>query len=206
MKKKFFAILFFTCPGLSYAQVDEGASLGVRAGVNFSFLTIKNATVTLAPGVNVGIFSKATIINKFSLQPELSASLQNSKITFNEQIDKTKISLSLYYAECAFLGVYNINSHLSVHAGPFISYLFNTSFKYEVPDTMNTSDFISRNNFYDINFGLIYGGSIEFKRFDLGARINHGLFIIGKKSGLLGYNDFLRTKNSFFQLYGAYIF
>lgn len=196
-----FAFTFST----AQVHIDEGASLGVRAGVNFSFLNFANAKESFSPGASIGIYSKAPLIDKFSFQPELSASMQNTSVEFDETLNGSKIKLSLYYAEVAFLGAYNINYHVSVHAGAFISYLFRFTLKNENAN-VEIENYISRKNFNDLNFGLITGGAYEFKRFDVGARMNWGMFVIGRNSTSLNYSPYLQTKNSFFQIYGAYIF
>ncbi|MFI5218451.1 MAG: porin family protein [Bacteroidia bacterium] len=207
MKKLFFTVCYCFAITFSMAQVhmDEGASMGVRAGMNFSLLNFGNASESFSPGASIGIFSKATLQGQFSFQPELSASMQNTNVEFDESLGGAKFSLSFYYAEVAFLGVYNINYHVSVHAGAFLSYLFRFTSKNENVN-VEAENYISRKNFYDINFGLITGGAYEFKRFDIGLRMNFGMFTIGKNDTLEGYSPYTQTKNSYFQVYGAYIF
>jgi hypothetical protein len=206
MKKFFITFLCSLSVLIAHAQVEEGASAGVRAGVNFSFIDIQHASESFAPGLSIGFFSKATLKGKFSFQPELSASLQNADVTLDESIGGGKLRLSLYYVETAFSGVYNISEHISVHAGAFISYLFQYKINNESAEQDFIDDYISRKNFYDINLGLVAGAAYEFRRFDTGVRMNFGMFTIGKDNTQLDYSPYVQTKNSFFQFYGAYIF
>ena len=143
---------------MAQVHMDEGASLGVRPGMNFSFLNFGSAKESFSPGASIGLFSKAPIYNQFSFQPEISASMQNTIVEFDETLNSSKINLSLYYAEVAFLGVYNINYHVSVHAGVFISYLFRLTMKNENANH-EIENYIGRKNFNDLNFGLITGGA-----------------------------------------------
>lgn len=205
MKKILFTTLYGLITVFSPAQVEEGALMGIRVGVNFSLLNFPYSTETFYPGVSLGLFSKATLHGRFSFQPELSASLQNTTIKFDEALGSDKIRLSFYYAECAFLGAYNITEQVSVHAGAFVSYLFHFTTKDETANDGNEK-YISRKNFYDINLGLVTGGAYEFKRYDVGVRINFGMFTIGKNDTLQDYSPYAQTKNSYFQIYGAYIF
>jgi hypothetical protein len=206
MRKFFVTVLYSLSVLIAYAQVEEGASAGVRVGVNFSFLDIQHASETFAPGVSIGFFSKATLKGKFSFQPELSASLQNANVELDESIGGGKIRLSLYYVETAFSGVYNVSEHISVHAGAFISYLFHFKVNNESADDDFVENYISRKNFYDINLGLVAGAAYEFRRFDTGLRMNFGMFTIGKDNTQLDYSPYVQTKNSYLQVYGAYIF
>lgn len=192
--------LFF-CSAI--AQNEEGAIMAVRIGSNLSFLNVGKATVSPSPGISLGFFSKANVVGKFSIEPEISAVLQNINIDFNELSEEGKVKLALAYTGCAFMGVYNINDKISIHAGPFISYLFYTSVKNE---SGPIAALIGRKNFFDINYGLNYGIVLELKRFDIGLRYSQGLFNIGKERDILGNTDLFKTKNSFLELYAAYIF
>lgn len=186
------------------AQHEEGATLGIRAGVNYSFLNFNNANESLMPGAGIGLYSKAPIDGKFYIQPEISAAYQNIKVDL-EDLDASVIKLSLAYVECVFAGVYQAAPGISVHTGPFISYLFYSKAKSESDDAV-TEEFFDRSNFHDINFGLVIGGAYEFKRFDLGLRYSKGMYVIGKERAIGSANDVLRTKNSFLLLYGTIVF
>jgi hypothetical protein len=63
-----------------------------------------------------------------------------------------------------------------------------------------------KERFRVVNTGLVYGATYEFRRFDAGLRFNHGLYDIGKNTEPAGYEGALQTRNSFLQVYGAYVF
>ncbi|GEM_PF-3360204 len=189
----------------SFAQRDEGASLGIRAGMNYSFLDFILADEELLPGISLGLFSKAPVDGKFYLQPEISGSMQNIRATVNIDEDHFKYKLSFIYAESTFLGVYNFTERVAIHAGPFISYLVHLELKKESSFT-DEYNFFARSDFFDVNTGLIYGAALEFKWFDVGMRFNHGLFVTGKHVETSPRPDLLQTRNSFLQLYGTVLF
>jgi|SRR6185436_7295736 len=204
IKKYTLILLIFLFGGftLPAQTADEGASLGIRLGVNISNYNLKESSLKTAPGFNLGIFSSAALSKCFSLQPEINLNVQNSEVTVNNELSNAKFNVMLSYVELVISGRMNFDK-LYVQAGPYISYLANSN----ISDQSKVNEVVSRKNFYDIDWGLIYSGGIQLKRWDIGLRYNHGLYEIGKPSTEdNNLNIFRNAKTSSLQLYAGYYF
>jgi len=195
------AVALYTVP--ARAQRDEGASMGVRLGVNLSVMDFTYADEKAMPGVSLGLFSKAPLTGGLSVQPELSGTMERVRVTVPGEVPD--VDLTFYYAEFAVLAVYNINETFAVHAGPFIAYRVHMTHSESISPALKAGLF-EKENFSVVNTGFIYGVAAELKRCDVGLRFNHGLYEIVKDTEKTGYPGVLGTRNSFLQLYFAYLF
>lgn len=203
LKKSIWLLIVSMLSGYNlYAQShDEGASLGVKFGVNVTNYNIKEANLKTAPGFNLGIFSNAALSKHFSLQPEINLNIQNVNINVNNELSNSQFNMLLSYVELAITGRVSCRK-IYFQAGPYISYLANS-----IISNSNISDVTNRNNFYDIDYGLVYSGGIQLKRWDLGIRYNHGMNEIGKPyTPEKNLNIFRDSKTSSLQLYAGYYF
>ncbi|HKR06853.1 MAG TPA: porin family protein [Bacteroidia bacterium] len=203
LKKSIWLLFASLLPGynLPAQSHDEGASLGVKFGVNVTNYNIKEANLKTAPGFNLGIFSNAALSKHFSLQPEINLNIQNVNINVNNELSNSQYNLLLSYVELAITGRVSCRK-VYLQAGPYISYLANSTIS-----NNNINDAMNRKNFYDIDYGLIYSGGLQLKRWDLGIRFNHGMYEIGKPyTSEKNLNIFRNSKTSSFQLYAGYYF
>lgn len=197
-----FLVIIITTFKLSAQDPDEGASLGIKVGVNVTNYNIKEANFKTAPGINIGLFSNAAFSKHFSLQPEINLNMQNAHIDMNSESGDSQFNVLLSYVELA------INARVRCHkiyfqAGPYISYLFNST----LSNNSNVSDMVSRKNFYDVDYGIVYSAGLQLKRWDLGVRFNHGMNDIGKPYTMENNpNIFRDAKTSSLQLYAGYYF
>ena len=181
---------------------DEGASLGIKAGINISNYNLIDASAKVAPGFNVGLLSRAAFSKTFSIQPEFNINVQNSKVISHD----AKFSLLMSYFEFTVSGVAQYKKFY-FQLGPYISYLVNMKVSHESSNGSDLSDIINRKNFYDIDYGLVYTAGIQLKRWDIGIRYNQGLFKMGKDNTPNGNPNIYRgNKNAMLQLYSGFYF
>ncbi len=205
MKKLWFLLLLQVYAlQQSSAQRDEGASLGVRAGAVFSFFSFPGLEATTSPGASVGFFSRGPIDGDFYIQPELYGTFEKTEIT-DPNVSGGIVELKFIYAECTFMAAYYPAESLCLHVGPFVGYLAHYKATGGWPDSTGMNIF-DRENFNDVNLGFIYGATYELKRFDVGLRYNHGLFIIGKELARATHADALKSRNAYLQLFVGYLF
>ena len=202
-----FFILNFLGLKNSVAQTtDEGASLGVKAGVNFTSYNLQEADAKTLPGFNVGLFSRAALSKNFAIQPEINLNVQNSKVTVESVTNNMQFNLLMSYIEFSLSGV-AVYNNVFFQFGPYISYLAKINVKNESKSNENISDIINRDNFYDIDFGLDYTLGFQLKRWDIGIRYNQGLFITGKEKTPNGaLNIYRENKTSMPVVFAGYYF
>jgi outer membrane protein with beta-barrel domain len=187
---------------LSAQSPDEGASLGVKFGVNVTGYDLKEASLKTAPGFNLGLFSSVAFSKYFSLQPEINLNIQNSRISVNNELSTAQFNMLLSYIEFALSGRVGFGK-LFLQAGPYISYLANFS----MSNKAALNEAVSRKNFYDIDWGLVYSAGIQLRRWDFGVRYNQGIYEIGKPyTPTNNLNIFRDSKTSSYQLFAGYYF
>jgi hypothetical protein len=187
---------------LSAQSPDEGASLGIKFGVNVTGYNVKEASLKTAPGFNLGIFSSVALSKYFSMQPEINLNIQNSKISVNNELSNAQFNMLMSYVEFALSGRVGFGK-LYLQAGPYISYLANLS----MTNKSTVSEIANRKNFYDIDWGLAYSAGIQLRRWDFGVRYNQGIYEIGKPyTPDNNLNIFRDSKTSSYQLYAGYYF
>jgi hypothetical protein len=198
-----FLFCFFLFAGRTFAQgVEEGASLGVKIGMNITSYNLTNASLKNGPGVNVGVFSNAYLAKHFALQPEINLNLQNSTISSDNELTDIKFKTVLTYIEFALSGRFYLGK-VYLMAGPYISYLAHAS----ITNKGTADEMADRNSFYDVDYGLVYSAGVQLKRWDLGLRYNDGIYKIGKATTPEGNrNIFENSKVSSFQIYAGYYF
>ena len=202
----FFLLSILIDKKLIAQTADEGASLGMKAGVNFTNYNLQDASAKTLPGFNIGLFSRAAFSKYIAIQPEFNFNMQHSKITVNPASDNTQFSLWMSYIEFALSGVATYHKGF-FQFGPYISYLANMNVKNESANNQDISDIINRKNFYDIDFGFTYTLGIQLKRWDLGIRYNQGLFITGKEKTPNGeLNIYRQNKTSMPVIFAGYYF
>jgi hypothetical protein len=205
MRRHRILLVFFLSLALQAdAQRDEGASMGVRAGMSLPFFDFKGFDVSTSPGISAGLFSKAPITGDLFFYVEISGVYE--RVTVSQPLTPGSFTdVDFLYAECTFMAAYNVSGHVSLNAGPFVGYLaYYKQTPGGQPDFWN--ELFDRDHFNDVNLGFIYSASYEFNRFDVGLRFNHGLFVIGKEAEDEVFRDALKTKNAYVQLFGAYLF
>lgn len=185
---------------------DEGASLGVKAGVNSSHLNLQDASAKASPGFNIGLFSRAAFSKYFAIQPEFNLNVLHSTVSVQDASNTLQFSMLMSYVEFAFSGVVTYHKGF-FQLGPYISYLANIQVNNESGSSEQISDISNRNNFYDIDYGLDYTAGMQLKRWDIGIRYKQGLFKTGKEKTPGGELSIFRTnKTSVFTVFGGYYF
>ena len=188
---------------LSAQTPDEGGSLGIKGGINITKYSLREAAAASSPGFNIGIFSSGALSENFAIQPELNLNVFRSDITLGSETGNKKFSLTMAYPE--FVLLLNIQcKKLYAQFGPYVSYL---AYIHTENSGEDISGIVSRRNFYDIDYGLVYSAGYQLKRWDVGVRYNGGLFKFGKPNSENGNpNIFREAKTSSLQFCVGYYF
>lgn len=168
MKKFSTLVLMFFLSAGAFAQ---GLSGGVKAGLNLANQTFSGNGYTTSPSflptLHAGVYLTGMLSEHLGLQPELLYSGQGAK-SGSEKLKLTYISLPVLLR-------YNVNSVVSFHAGPQVSFL--TSAK----DKVGSSSIDMKDNLKSTDLSLAAGVGI-----DLPMKLNFNFRFI---KGLNDIND-----------------
>ena len=157
----------------SAAQAQDGARIGIRAGISANTLSGDNTDgLTYALGGLGGLTANLPLSENISIQPEL---LYNLKGT---QFDDTSVRLDLHYVDLPIFLKYRTGGFY-VEAGPQVGYLLSAKLGGEDKESIET-DQLQR-----FQFGYAAGlGYYLTEGLSLGLRFNGGINSIGKDDDL----------------------
>lgn len=189
-----------------YDTYEEGKpSFGVKAGVNFSNLYVKEVSdEKVRIGFNVGVYANLPVGSKvFSIQPELAYTTRGSRTTYNNAImGRGEVKYNLNYLELPVMAVFTLGDYFNIHAGAYAAYLINSNISSD-GDLGNYTHDLDESQFNRFDYGPVVG--IGFKTglwgggLGGGVRYNYGLQRIADTQAaklLLG-----NSKNSALQIY-----
>jgi hypothetical protein len=210
----FFAFIVFFAGNLQaqdgILKGDTQARFGVKGGVNFSQLFVDNIDVedqSMKVGIHGGLWAKVPMGEFFALQPELLYTNNGSRVAYRTSnaigIQGREVRYNLNYIQLPLLASATLGP-ISLHAGPYASYLIGANIKdLEVDNAVNPTLVAELNekDFHRVDYGLAGGIAIDIKGFQLGGRYNFGLREISN-SGLSSQLT-NNAKNSVAQIYIA---
>jgi Outer membrane protein beta-barrel domain len=167
---------------------DTPARFGIKGGLNYSNLDIRDATnSSWLIGFNLGIFTKLPFTNFIAIQPELYYTSKGSNVTYQNLFVDGTARFNFNYLEVPVLIVLNPISIVNIHFGPYFSYLLNGI----VVNTSSTNLFnfennISADDFSRFDAGGVVGIGIDLGGLSVGARYNFGLTKVGRERSFLG--------------------
>jgi len=181
--KKLLSVICIIILGASYAQA-QNVSVGVRAGLNFSTVSVSGGGYTVAPSTRtriiLGGYGTIMFNDKIGLQPELFY-LGNGYTNGGTTVKLNYVSLPVLFR-------YNITEMFHLLAGPQLGVLMSAKAgSVDIKDGFNSSD-----------FGIATGIGLDFGKFNAGVRYYAGLSNIDKTS------SGLTEKNHSFQLMAGY--
>jgi hypothetical protein len=153
----------------------QGVSGGVKAGVNFATLSSDeedSEDLGYRTGLIAGGFVTWPITANFAIQPEGLYSQKGAAIDMSGVEAKIKID----YFEVPVLAVFSTHSGgASAHfyGGPFVVFKVNTEATATFGGQTTSEDFDEE--IKDVDFGVAFGGGVEFGRLTVEGRYSLGL-------------------------------
>lgn len=190
------------------AQVSTEPSVGMKGGVNFSNMYIKDVDdENMLVGFNIGLYTNITTGGGISFQPEFNFTTKGSEVTYSNLFDSGTRKFTFSYLEVPVLVKANITDNFNLHFGPYFAFLVNSKIKNVSSDGSSTFTDLDEDDFNRFDFGLSGGLGFDFKDIGIGLRYNYGLKTVGKEQEIGGttYNS-LDAKNSNANLYIAFKF
>ena len=192
---KHFIILFFLSSLFVFAaqtsvkaQKTNSQTFGIKGGVNFSNLYVKDAEDNkMLTGFNLGLFAKLPITKTFSIQPELYYTTKGAQTTYNSTFINGTVQYNFNYLEVPVLFVVNVTDNFNLHVGPYLGYMLNGKVKNK--SNVSAIDFDEKINTEDYNkfdAGIAAGAGVDLGGVSLGARYTYGLTKVGKERTFSG--------------------
>lgn len=193
MKRIFLTLLALSFFGLAHAQKFK---FGPKAGVTAASITGRNAPAEIDRKIKIGAViggvAEIKFNDKFSLQPELLASLQGERYDYRfeweEGYEDHQDNLDLIYIQIPVMARYYFVKGLNVSAGPQLGVLVSAKVRAEsqssdfLVETSQSKTFDVKDDYKTIDFGANFG---------LGYDFSNGIFVDARYTlGLLNISEF----------------
>lgn len=166
------------------AQEKKESSFGVKAGLNLATITNADGSSTLS-GYNLGFFGEFMLDENFSLQPEITYSVQGAKFSPDD--------VDIHYINIPVLVKYYPVEAFSLEFGPQLGFLVSAESGGETVKSL----------FKSTDFGVDFGAGYDItKNLVLGIRYNLGIERLQKDLA----SGEKASRNSVFQLNLGYKF
>ena len=197
MKKVFFLVCLAVILGASNSvQAQAQAAIGIKGGLNFANVDIKDVSTDSRTGFHGGAFMLFKF-SKIGIQPELIFSKQGNSFKFNSQELKANYD---YINIPIILKLYTV-AGINIQVGPQFGFI--TKAEQDVPDLINSTvtkqDVKDQLKGSDISAAIGLGWDLPFGLI-IDARYNLGLSKINDSSGSS------EAKNQVFQVALGYKF
>ncbi len=168
--------LVFSCAILP--SLAQGPAFGIKAGVNFSTLSVDEADKNQPDvGLHGGLFARTSPSSDIGLQVELLYVNKGSHATYSTLfglIDQ-ELDLNMNYLELPVLASFRIGDIVDLQIGGYGAFLVNANIR-SSGDLGTQSDDLDRDNFQSADFGIAGGVGFNLgSNLQLGLRYDHGL-------------------------------
>ena len=177
------------------AAVAQNQGAGFKIGVNFADLhveTDEDFSLDRRTGIVVGVFYVFPIAPHFSFQPEWLYAQKGAKF-----VENSDFGLDLDYYDVPLLLRWDSTatgqSTFNLFAGPSIN------FRHRARQEDEDGDRDIRDSVEKIDVGLVVGAGVEFGRFLIDGRYQHGLKEVNKDAEL----EVLSLKHRTFSIMGG---
>ena len=195
--------LLAAMPSASLVAQSMENAVGLKAGVNWSNLRADGEDVNdenARFGFHGGLFARAAAAEHIGIQAELLYSTKGTTVVYDGLIDQ-EATFNLSYLDLPVFVVIGLGDAFELHLGGYAGYLLGSDVTTE-GDLGSASEDLDRDNFHDLDFGLLGGIGVNLGPAQIGARYTHGLSKLAASDGadlLLG-----DAKNSVVQVYIAF--
>lgn len=176
--------LLLLCSSL-YAQ---RAQIGLRGGVNFSYLHTRGAAdMKMLTGFNNGFFIRMPLVKRGSFQPEIYYITKGADITYNIPFADGTVRYKFSYIEMPLMLVFHITPQFNIQAGPYLACLIDSEVKNQAGVYLfNYREHIHTQDFNRFDAGIVQGISFDIGAFGIGARYSYGFIKAGKEKDFSG--------------------
>ena len=174
MKKIIFSIAIVA---ISFISANGQAKFGVKLGGNFYTLggdDTKNSDVKSKVGFNFGGLANIPVTEHFSVQPELTYSIQGTQLDNYGGTNGDRINFNLNYINVPVMLQFTSDGGFYGELGPQVGFLVTAKEDYKIGNT--SGDIDVKDSFKGIDFSVNAGIGYKSKGgFGVGGRYNVGL-------------------------------
>ena len=185
--------LVFTCLQSTFAQMNDGAQFGIKAGINGANLydDAKAQDKKSRIGYTTGVFGQFPLgQGRFSIRPELLFSAKGSSLSF--QSDTTQ-KLKLSYVELPVSIQWHVFGFLNVHTGFYASLLADSNGKLKDANGNAVSLDFKNSDYSNIDYGWHLGTGLDLGNLGIHLRVTRGLKGIAKDQSVKDYLGSLKN-------------
>lgn len=209
------AAMIFTATEMFAQDFSFGARIGMNvANIGGDWKDLQVGEVSSKLGLKAGVVACFPLVDNIYLEPGAFFSMKGSRSEISATDTKTFCNLD--YIEIPLSGVYKyeINSNLSVrgHLGPYFAFGMcgktKTKIDGKVDKDSKVGNFkdgknkagISNNDYSSFDFGLNFGGGIEFSVCYLGVQYGLGLTDFNRNRDIFKNGKNLKFHNNVFSV------
>jgi hypothetical protein len=188
VKKAIFLVAVFATVSLTFAQETN---FGLRAGLNLasqkwdaSGVGVEMPKFDNTMGFHVGVIADIGISEQFYIQPGLLFSTKGAEYSKSAGGVKNEINISLQYLEVPLMASAKIAINeamaLRINAGPYLDIGLDGTLEikssYGGQTVSEKDDAFKNDNYKRLDFGVAFGGGLEFQSIYVG--VNYGLGLV----------------------------
>jgi hypothetical protein len=172
----------------STLHAQQRAQIGLKGGINFSYLHAKDAAnMKMLPGFNNGFFVRMPLVKRWSLQPEIYYITKGADITYKTPFADGTARYKFSYIEMPMMLVAHIAPQFNVQAGPYVAFLLDSEVKNQSDvNLFNYREHIQTRDFNRFDVGVMLGVGFDIGAFGIGARYSYGFIKAGKERDFSG--------------------
>ncbi len=172
----------------SHYLYAQRAQIGLKGGVNFSYLHTQDAANRkMLAGFNNGFFARLPLMKRWSFQPEIYYTTKGADITYNTAFADGTVRYKFSYIEMPLLLVAHLSPYFNIQAGAYVAFLLDSDVKNRsVVPLPNYLDSKHTRDFNRIDAGMMLGMGLDLRSFGIGVRYSYGLVKVGKERSFSG--------------------
>jgi outer membrane immunogenic protein len=187
LKCLLFALLLGATNHATFAQMNDGALFGIKAGVNGANLydDARADDKKSRIGYTAGIFGQFPIAKgKLSIRPELLFSAKGATFDFSSG-NRPEVKLS--YVELPLSLQWHIFGFLNVHAGMYAALLADSEGKIRDANGNVLTIDLDKNDYSNVDYGYHLGTGLDIGCLGLHLRVARGLKEVADKGSVQAY-------------------
>lgn len=173
---------------INLALYAQPAQIGLKGGVNFSYMSAAGAThMKMLPGFNNGFFARISMQKRWSIQPEVYYTAKGADITYNTDFADGTARYKFSYIEMPVMLVAHVTPYFNVQAGPYVAVLLDSEVKNRSGvHLFNYGAHIHTRDFNRIDAGMMLGTGFDIGALGIGVRYCQGFIKAGKERDFSG--------------------
>lgn len=176
------ALALLTTAGLlstnTAVQAQSRVRTGIKGGLSASTLQFNEVDFSNRKervGFHAGVFTQIPVGSAFAIQPELLYVNKGASSNYRFLGQDSQAAFNLNYIDLPVLATLKLGDAVEIQAGPYASYLLNSSVSNTGGLVGNSAINLNADQFNRLDYGLAGGLNIYFGQVLFGVRYSQGL-------------------------------